>query len=151
MSGDTMKWLDYAEGELGVKEIPFPHMHNPRILEYLSTTTLGNKAKSRDETPSCSAFVNWCFTKAKIQGTDSALARSWMTWGTPFHMMSIGDVMVVKNKAVKVGGYHVAFPYRQTKTHVLLLGSNQSDTVCFKRFSLNNYEIVAIRSWIEYE
>ena len=94
--------LDYAEGELGQKERKGKE-HNPRILEYLATTTLGDSARSRDETPWCSAFVNWCVVRAGLEGTSSALARSWLGWGIPVEEagLVLGDVLVLRHRRGK--------------------------------------------------
>jgi len=55
----TQQQLAYeiAKLEIGVKEIE-GSKHNQRILEYHSTCILN---ATTDETPWCSAFINWCF------------------------------------------------------------------------------------------
>ncbi len=65
----------------GVEELPGA-AHNPRILEYHRTTTLGHGAASKDETPWCSSFVNFCMVMSGFRGTNSASARSWLKWGS---------------------------------------------------------------------
>jgi uncharacterized protein (TIGR02594 family) len=137
-------WLDIAEGELGVKERRGSD-HHPRILEYLATTSLGNWAKSRDETAWCAAFVGWCLLQAHVEPTRSALARSYTTWQQKVEPeeWQLGDVCVLRNK--RRGNYHVGFPYRIAKRHIVLLGGNQSDAVCFSRYPFRRWEIVAVR------
>lgn len=148
-----MKWLDYAEGELGVREWK-GDKHNPRILAYHATTTLGDWARSRDEVPWCSSFVNWCFVKSGIEGTDNALARSWVTWGEKVELgyWRLGDVMVIKRRRKgrdrrtgSRGGYHVLFPYRISQRYIVGLGGNQRDSVSIARYSKRRYEIIAVR------
>ena len=148
-----MKWLDYAEGELGVKERK-GSLHNTRILEYHATTTLGDWGRSRDETPWCSSFINWCFVKAGVEGTDNALARSWATWGekVPLSDWLPGDVIVIKRRRKgsdrrtgSRGGYHVLLPYRITSRYVIGIGGNQKNSVSFARFSRRRYEVIAVR------
>jgi len=145
-------WLDYAESELGVKEMKGDD-HHPRILEYLATTTLGNWARSRDETAWCAAFVGWCLLQAEVESTHSALARSYVTWGQPVVAQGespviaatywrLGDVAVIRHRRRK--NYHVGFPYRIGR-RILLLGGNQQDRVCFQRYSLRAWELVAVR------
>ena len=74
-------WLPIAEKEKGVIEIPGTQ-NAPRVLEYLKTVTnIGPTWTSKDETPWCSAFVNWCVEKAGFSGTKSALSTSWLKWG----------------------------------------------------------------------
>jgi len=148
-----MRWLDYAEGELGQRELRGAK-HNPRILGYHATTSLGDWGRSRDEVAWCSSFVNWCFVKAGVEGTDNALARSWLRWGRKVELedWELGDVMVIKRKKRGAdkrtgsrGGYHVGFPYRVTGRYVLLLGGNQSDSVCFSRYRWRRYLHVGLR------
>ena len=73
-------WLEIAEREQGVAEVPGAG-DNPRVVDYLMSTTLGSLENQNDETPWCSAFVNWCMEQAGIKGTNSAWARSWLDWG----------------------------------------------------------------------
>ena len=71
------KWMNIANGEKGQAEIK-GSKHNPRIVEYHQSTLL--KA-SDDEEPWCSSFVNWVMRQTGYQGTNSARAISWKTWG----------------------------------------------------------------------
>jgi len=165
--------LDYAESQLGVKE-KRGSKHHPAILRYHATTTLGAWGRSRDETPWCSSFVNWCFVKANgplepgsqhwlpkkgiwVWGpTNNALARSWATWGSPCQQSNLAiaalqPVAVLKHRLGKArsvgsrGGYHVIFPYRITKRWISGIGGNQGDAVTFKRFSRRRWDLVALR------
>lgn len=147
--------LDYAESQLGVKERR-GKKHHTAILRYLATTTLGNWARSRDETPWCSAFVNACELKGGHPGTGSALASSWRTYGQKVELddFELGDILVIKHKRGRdrsTGsrrGFHVGYPYRFTRRWVLMLGGNQSDAVNFKRFSRRRYDLVALRRYV---
>ena len=80
LPGDP-SWMAIANSEIGVKEYP-GNGENPRIVEYLRSTTLSAPFSARDETPWCSGFVNWCVEKSGYAGTDSAWARSWLNWGS---------------------------------------------------------------------
>ena len=73
-------WLEIAESKLGEHEISGPGV-NDFIVECLESTSLGAPENQSDETPWCSAFVNWCITQAGIQGTNSAWARSLVRMG----------------------------------------------------------------------
>jgi len=73
-------WLEVAKAELGTKEIIGPAA-NPRILEYLKTVHIKDIKDAKDEVPWCSAFVNWVMLSSNLQGTGSAVARSWIFWG----------------------------------------------------------------------
>lgn len=127
-------WYDIARGELGVQEDTGPGS-NPRVLEYLRSTTLEDGAASTDETPWCSAFVNWCVERAGHAGTDSAWARSWLTWGKATTKPTAGCVVVLRRL---VDSGHVGFFVSATATHVRILGGNQSNRVCELDFPLAN-------------
>lgn len=145
MASPFSRVLTIAENEIGVKEWAGDE-HNPRILEYHATTTLGDWARSQDEVPWCSSFVNWAFWRAGIEGTDNALAASWKYWGQKVDLEDWrpGDVMVLKRKRRR-GGYHVLFPYGVDRRHVAGLGGNQSDAVQMSVYSRRKYDIVAVR------
>lgn len=74
-------WLKIARKELGVRETSGSG-DNPRIVEYLKSTTLGQPDNENDETPWCSAFVNWVLKQAGVEPrTNLTWARSWLIWG----------------------------------------------------------------------
>lgn len=101
---------------------------NPRIVEYHRTTTLPGPLASQDETPWCSNFVNWSVTQSGIRGTNSALARSWLSWGQPIDRPRRGAVTVFRRGTDPKKG-HVAFYWGQSGERILVLGGNQSDQV----------------------
>lgn len=117
-------WLDVAEKELGVHELSGKEENSKRILEYASCTSL--KAKD-DETAWCSAFVNWCFTQVRITPTNSAAARSWLTWGETLKEPRVGCVVVLRRGAPPSG--HVGFVIGFDATTLSVLGGNQGDKV----------------------
>ena len=114
---------EIGRGEIGQKEIA-GSADNPRIVEYHQATSL--KA-TNDETPWCSAFVNWCYKQAGIKGTNSAAARSWLNWGKELKQPVEGCVVVLKRGAPPSG--HVGFFVRQEGNLIYVLGGNQSDQV----------------------
>jgi uncharacterized protein (TIGR02594 family) len=117
-------WFAIAKNELGVQEYPGA-ANNPRVVEYLNTTTnISATLRSKDETPWCSAFVNWCMKQSGIEGTRSALARSWQGWGEHINEPYIGCIVVFQRE-VKFG--HVAFYLEETGTHIKVLGGNQQN------------------------
>jgi uncharacterized protein (TIGR02594 family) len=119
-------WMAIAEGEKGVSEVPGMG-NNPRVVEYLGATSgLGSATQSRDETPWCSAFVNWCLAQAGIPGTKSAIARSWLDWGQPIETPRLGCI-VFFSRDVKYG--HVGFYLGETGTEIKVLGGNQQNAV----------------------
>lgn len=144
----TGDWMSIAEGELGVHENSLPGQDNLRILEYHQTTTHA----TTDEVPWCSSFVNWVITKAGRKGTGSAMASSWVNWGTGLNLPRKGAVTVIQQKKKghdlatgSATGYHVAFYESSTTTHVRLLGGNQSNSVKYSNFPLSSYVVKAYR------
>lgn len=125
---DPNRWMQVATGELNkrVKEYADPG-ENPRIVMYLQTcTNLSPSETNNDETPWCSAFVNWCLKQAGIAGTNHALASSWKTWG---------QATIPKYGAIVVLNGHVGFFVREVSGYYEILGGNQSDAVTLARYS----------------
>jgi uncharacterized protein (TIGR02594 family) len=150
-NGEVPRYLEIAEDEIGTKELK-GDKHHPRILEYHATTTLGNWGRSKDETHWCSSFINWCVIKGGLEGTNSALARSWMDWGIGVDVPMWGDIMVIKRRrrgsdaiTGSRGGYHVGIFVRASRGRIRLLGGNQRDAVRYSWYSRRRYEIKAIR------
>lgn len=125
-------WLTIARKELGIHETPGPKA-TARIVEYDATTTL--KATS-DEVPWCSSFVNWCIRQARMLHpeldleTRSAAAASWASWGHELEEGQLGCIVVME----RPGGNHVGFYVDEDDDGVYVLGGNQGDRVCIRRF-----------------
>jgi uncharacterized protein (TIGR02594 family) len=110
----------------GVKET----RSNPRIEEYFSTTTFG---RHPDSEPWCSAFVNFCVTRSSVEGTNSALALSWLDWGQDADGFVPGCIVVLTRGTPGQG--HVGFFIGQdTNGSIRLLGGNQHDSVNISTF-----------------
>lgn len=129
IAGVANSWMKIASKEKGQEEFKGKR-NNPAIIKYHASTTL--KAKT-DETPWCSSFVNWVMQQAKIQGTNSAAAASWLTWGEKCSAKT-GAITVIRdakaaNSSLTRSGNHVGFLVRETATHYELLGGNQSNMV----------------------
>jgi uncharacterized protein (TIGR02594 family) len=147
MTPTPAPWIDIARAEIGQHEIAGAQT-NPRIVEYFRATALDPHS---DEVPWCSAFVNWCLSRVGIDGTRSAAAASWRTWGaacTP----QIGCIVVVQHDVPgpdgatgSASGFHVGFLLRLDDTHVHVLGGNQGDQVKESAFPLASYRVVATR------
>jgi uncharacterized protein (TIGR02594 family) len=145
VSAAAPEWMQVAAAELGVHENSLPGQHTQRIVEYHKTTTL--KATT-DETPWCSSFVNWVLMKAGVAGTNSAAAKSWLTWGRPIDPPRLGAVTVIKRKGMtqdqatgSASGFHVGFYVSSTASQVELLGGNQGNQVSRRGFSMTKYDI----------
>lgn len=149
----TSPWLEVALGELGVCEYP-GKAHNYRILEYHSTTSLGDWGRSRDETAWCSSYVNWAVEEALGcgVGTGNALARSWLHWGKACEPV-LGCVCVIKRRARggdkrtgSRGGWHVGFFINYSRGGVVLLSGNAQNRVGVDTYSKRIYEVNAFRT-----
>jgi uncharacterized protein (TIGR02594 family) len=130
----AIPWLDAAYTELvaGVREISGPH-HNLRILEYLNATTLGDAGG--DETPWCSAFVNFCCRVGRVSSTGSAAARSWLSYGFPLHdEPRLGCITVLWRGDPHGALGHVGFYLGDNGGAVHLLGGNQGNRVSVQSF-----------------
>jgi uncharacterized protein (TIGR02594 family) len=132
---DTCPWMKIALGELGQHELAGKRRNNPRIMGYLRSVGLS----SWDETPWCSAFTNWCLGRAGIIGSGRANARSWLGWGTLLGITRprFGCVTVLRRTANPARG-HVGFWVGSHGGQVVLLGGNQSDSVCVKAYPLSH-------------
>ncbi|AGF88561.1 baseplate hub subunit and tail lysozyme [Salmonella phage Vi01] len=128
---DPEKWMTVARGELGVKEYSGKFNNNPRILEYHKTTSLG---ASEDEVSWCASFVGWVLIQAGYTSTRSALARSYLQWGSPLSEPRYGAVVVFRRGNNPTFG-HVAFVQKFDANYVWCIGGNQSDSVKVSRFS----------------
>ena len=120
-------WMRIAEAEVGVSEISGAS-HEPRIIQYHATTG----RFTTDEVPWCSSFVNWVIETAGLKGTKSAAALSWRSWGKALASPSHGCIAVMDYGR---GRGHVGFVAGRTASDSLvLLGGNQSNSVCLRSF-----------------
>ncbi len=128
---EEFPWMPIAFAELGMREFP-GSPDNPRILEYLMSTSLREYPYSLpDETDWCAAFVNWCVEQAGVEGTGSALVAPWRRWGRPLQTPRRGCIVTFRWED---GGQHVAFYLGERGDRVFALGGNQSDAVWVKSY-----------------
>lgn len=79
---------------------------NPRITEYHDGTNI----RGYDDKASwCSSVVNWCLSWAGLDGTGSALARSWLDWGVPLQELVRGYIAVLYREDPESWKRHVGF------------------------------------------
>lgn len=106
--------------------------NNIEVTKYFSATNMILKRSdgsdlSNDNTPWCSAFVNWCLLKAGYLGTRNAAAISWdqSKWGDVLDEPRYGAIAVIKQG----GGHHVGFYVSTVKikesSRIVMLGGNQ--------------------------
>jgi uncharacterized protein (TIGR02594 family) len=113
-------WMAIARAEMGVTRASDP----ARIEQYLETTGVVSDA---DVIPWCSAFVNFCVSRGGLDGTNSALARSWLRWGMDAGGLVPGCIVVLSRGTPPKG--HVGFFIGADQDYVRLLGGNQHDSV----------------------
>lgn len=126
-------WLEFAFLAMGfnITEDARPSEHNPYIVDFLRYTQVSPHYYV-DETPWCSAFVNWCMQNAGLPRTGSASARSWLQWGVSLGAPTYGCVTVLRRE----GGGHVGFFMGQgnSRHQIVLLGGNQGDAICIRNY-----------------
>jgi uncharacterized protein (TIGR02594 family) len=120
-------WLDFALAELGQLEVPGAGS-NPRILDYLATTTIGDAGG--DTTPWCAAFTGWCLERGGQPSTRSAAALSYATYGDRLTIPVLGCIAVLSRE----GGGHVGFYLDSHHNSVYLVSGNQGDRVSVASF-----------------
>jgi len=138
-------WMNVAKKEQGTHEVR-GRSANPRILAYHATTDLHSRS---DEIAWCSSFINWCLKQCGIKGTNSAGAISWKNWGSA-SSPRYGAIAVINNPAMArssltATGNHCGFLVEETKTHYVLLGGNQSNSVKVSRFPKAKWRLLALR------
>lgn len=111
-------WMDIALGDLGVSE----EANKARIREYHKT---GCGTGYGEETAWCSAFVNFCLDKVGINGTRSAMARSFTNWANDAGGYPYGAIVVLRGSRGPQSG-HVAFVTADKGERVEVIGGNQS-------------------------
>ncbi|MEF3076864.1 TIGR02594 family protein [Methylobacter sp. Wu1] len=138
-------WMAVAANEKGQEEIR-GSLHNPRIVEYHASTSL---QATSDETPWCSAFVNWCLKQAGIAGTNSAAAASWVSWGRATSSQYGAIIVIYKagaaNSSLTSSGNHVGFLIEETTTHYSILGGNQRNRVKISSYPKSSFQRKVMR------
>lgn len=125
--GLTLPWMTQARMLLGVREIPGEESH-PAIVKMQELTRYVEP--HGDDTPWCAAFVCYALSEARYQHTSSAAARSFLKCGTELNEPKIGCIVVFERGA----GGHVGFLYAIEDLHYHILGGNQGNEVCVKKY-----------------
>lgn len=124
------KWMEYARGEIGVRERAGKAI-NPRIKAYYEEAD--HPYVKDDAVPWCAAFVGAMLKRAGLKGTGALTARSYLRWGKPLARPQPGAIMVFKRGNSEWQG-HVAFYVTQDDTHYHVLGGNQGNAVSIARY-----------------
>lgn len=124
-------WMEFALREYGIREIS-ARGRTVNVVAYLEATGV---SRSNDETPWCSAFVNWCMLMANFPGTGNASARSWLDWGGVSLDYPVYGCVVVLWRGSKNGPLgHVGFFVGMQDQNLLLLGGNQGNEVSIRPY-----------------
>lgn len=126
---------DLASRFIGLKDVRGP-VHNAHVLAMLR---LDVPSVQDDETPWCSAFLNYVCWLLRLPRSKSLLARSWLSVGLPISPSeaSVGyDVVVLSRGPLPQPGPleldapgHVGFFSFSDLRDVYVLGGNQGDQV----------------------
>jgi len=118
--------IKIALSQYGIAEFPGDE-HNPEILKWFHET--GHTWVSEDETPSCSAFVNWCAMKAGLDAGTSLVARDGLKVGIPIKRedLILGDVVFFWRESIDSWKGHKAFFIRDAGKNLWVFGANQSN------------------------
>ncbi len=92
--GGSGSIIDNALSEFGVTS-----GDTSRLKDYFNSTS----HQTVNSNAWCSAYVNYIMDRSGFYGTDSALARSWQTWGESTDSPQSGDICVAAD------GSHVGF------------------------------------------
>lgn len=132
------KWLEIAKmhEDMGVKEIPGAKDH-PVIVDALRAANYPERL-IHDEVPWCAAIVCLWLEMAGLKSTDSAAAASYLNWGKNIEYGRPGCIVMIPRNGGS--GYHVGLYDREDNLGVWVLGGNQGDKVCTKRFGWNSVE-----------
>ncbi len=128
------KLLEIAFEEYGITETK-GKKDNPRIIDYFNVVGFDGE-KLKDETAWCSAFVNFVAIIGGYESTSKLNARSWLDVGEDIDIdkINLGDVLVFWRESKSSWKGHVGFYIKEDAHYYWVLGGNQSNSVCIKRY-----------------
>lgn len=126
---------DLAQSLMGTREIAGEE-YNVQIVAMLK---LNHSWPRNDETPWCSAFVNYVCARSGLPRSKSLLARTWLGIGEPIELddARVGfDIVILKRGGGDQPGPnnhkapgHVGFFAGEKDGDLYVLGGNQNDEV----------------------
>jgi uncharacterized protein (TIGR02594 family) len=106
------------------------HKNKVDLIKLLSKGNDGKVDPTR--IPWCAAFMNAVLKESGYEGTNSLMARSFLSYGTKVRSPEEGDIVIFKRGASSNTG-HVAFfvgyEYINNKMYIKALGGNQNKAV----------------------
>ena len=126
----------YAEAtkEIGVNE--YNSAGVARIKEYHKSGVSENFGA---DIAWCSSFVNFITAKCKVKGSGSAMARSWLKWAREIKTPVKGCIVVFWRGSKSASTGHVGFYAGETDSDIIVLSGNQSNAVCKKKYSKDQF------------
>jgi uncharacterized protein (TIGR02594 family) len=110
------------------------------IKTYLKASNNKETPVDPVRTPWCAAFANAVLRRTGYEGTDSLMARSFLTYGIKTKDPKEGDIVVLKRGKGSVTG-HVGFfngyEWEGDQLYVKVLGGNQNKSVNVAYFPVN--------------
>ncbi len=117
---------------------------NPLILAMIATCS--SMPEIHDEIAWCSAFVNFIHKICGLPRTHSLAAKSWLNFGQSVPLISspisselttkFNDIIIL-NRGPNPALGHVGFFAGSTSDKIVILGGNQSNSVCVQSFDIN--------------
>ena len=141
-SVDSVTTFQYAFLFFGVREFTGRRNNNPKIVEFLRSV---KATIMDDETPWCSAFINYVAIRTGYERSGSLLARSWLKVGRKIDNPVPGDVVILWRSSPRSWKGHVGFFLRFSDDgkRVLVYGGNQLDRVTLQWYP--SYRILGFR------
>ena len=110
------------------------------IKSYLKAGNSHQTPVDPTRTPWCAAFANAVLRRTGYEGTDSLMARSFLSYGIKTKDPKEGDIVVLKRGKGKLSG-HVGFfngyEWEGNQLYVKVLGGNQNKSVNVAYFPVN--------------
>lgn len=131
-----------AQRFIGFKEVQ-GSVSNPAILAMLK---LDEAWPAGDETPWCSAFVNYIAWLMRLPRSKKLNARSWLTVGASIPLQDARaafDIVVLNRPPSPESGHVGLFAGYESPNTILLLGGNQGDSVCVAPFAASR--VIGVR------
>jgi len=110
------------------------------IKKYLKASTSSQEPVDPTKTPWCAAFANAVLRRTGFEGTESLMARSFLSWGQKTTQPSEGDVVVLKrgrSSATGHVGFFSGYEWYGDQLYVKVLGGNQNKSVNVAYFPVN--------------
>lgn len=132
-----------ATSQIGIKE----DTDESRILDYFHD--IGHKWVKSDDTAWCSAFVNWVCFQADVERSNKLNARSWLEVGQDVSLRRAreGDIVVFWRESETSWKGHVGFYIGDNGRDIYVLGGNQNNRVCIKKYPKDRLLSVRRLEW----